>query len=439
MNNGLPKDWKWTTCGELAAKEANSIMDGPFGSKLKTEHYTDRGARVIRLGNIQPMRFIEEDKAFISMKYFEQLRAHEVRAGDLLIAALGDPLGRACRAPSGLGPAIVKADCLRYRPAASVDADYLVYWLNSPEGRKSIEALSHGIGRKRINTQDLRDIPVPVGPIDQQRKIVAELDNIFVRAKLVKGELRKIPNLVQHYNKALLGAAFCGKLTGDNAEQWPIVRLGDVIAEIDAGKNLKCEERPPHQSELGILKVSSVTWGTFDPLEAKTTTADLDQRNRIRTGDFLISRANTLELVGACVIVGPLPNDNLYLSDKVLRIRFTQPIEKWVLYLLRSMSGRAQIEALTVGNQLSMRNISQASLRAIRIPLPSDKVRNRVLRCLEGALEGMAKSLSEVILARDFIARFDQAILAKAFRGELPMQVERGTISPDMREVAMAK
>lgn len=125
MKNGLPKNWRWTTCAELAMHEPNAIMDGPFGSKLKTEHYTEKGARVVRLGNIHPMRFADDDKAFISMEYFKQLRAHEVCAGDLLVAALGDPLGRACRVPPDLGPSIVKADCLRFRPAASVDADYL--------------------------------------------------------------------------------------------------------------------------------------------------------------------------------------------------------------------------------------------------------------------------------------------------------------------------
>lgn len=92
---------------------------------------------------------------------------------------------------------------------------------------------------------------------------------------------------------------------------------------------MRCEERPPKPSERGIVKVSSVSWGSFDQQAAKTIDANLDPRTLIAPGDFLISRANTLELVGACVIVGSLANNNLYLSDKILRIRFRQTIERW--------------------------------------------------------------------------------------------------------------
>jgi len=150
---------------------------------------------------------------------------------------------------------------------------------------------------------------------------------------------------------------------------WPSIRLGDVLASIDAGKNVRCEERLPKQGEQGVVKISSVTWGQFDPSAVKTPLLGihLDERARIRSGDFLISRANTLELVGACVIVGDLREDNLYLSDKVLRLRFKQPVERWVLQYLRSVQGRKQIEGLATGNQLSMRNISQASIESIRI------------------------------------------------------------------------
>src|SRR5688572_27950736 len=48
----LPEEWNWSTVAELAAKEKNSITDGPFGSNLKTEHYKETGPRVIRLQNI---------------------------------------------------------------------------------------------------------------------------------------------------------------------------------------------------------------------------------------------------------------------------------------------------------------------------------------------------------------------------------------------------
>ena len=299
---------------------------------------------------------------------------------------------------------------------------YLWRFLRQDSFREEAQhQMTGAVGQRRVPTQFLKQSTIPLPPLVEQRGIVAKLDNVFARSKSARDELSRIPRLVERYKQAVLAAAFRGQLTADDADRWPVVSLGDVIAGIDAGKNIRCEERPPKPSERGIVKVSSVTWGTFDPLAAKTPDANarLDLRSLIQTGDFLISRANTLELVGACVVVGPFPDNNLYLSDKILRIRFTQPIEHWVLHFLRSAGGRNQIEGLAIGNQLSMRNISQATIRAIRMPLPPEDVRKRVLDSVQKALAAISATLKQATRATDLLHRLDQATLAKAFRGEL--------------------
>ena len=79
--------------------EPNAITDGPFGSNLKTSHYTDAGPRVIRLQNIGDGFFVD-GSAHISQTHFNTLRKHEIVAGDLAIAALGETLPRSCVAPA---------------------------------------------------------------------------------------------------------------------------------------------------------------------------------------------------------------------------------------------------------------------------------------------------------------------------------------------------
>src|ERR1700719_2704924 len=111
---GIPDHWevlktKWITI---------SRCDGPFGSGLKTEHYSTEGVRVIRLQNIRFAAFDDADKAYIDMEYYKQLGDHTVFSGDLIVAGLGDEkhsVGRACVAPEFLGAAMVKADCFRFR------------------------------------------------------------------------------------------------------------------------------------------------------------------------------------------------------------------------------------------------------------------------------------------------------------------------------------
>ncbi len=115
--------------------EVASLADGPFGSNLKTSHYTASGPRVIRLQNIGVGAFRDE-YAHIAAAHFESLRKHEVVAGDVVAASLGDDAPRACRIPAYVGTAIVKADCIRVRPTDDVDAAYLMWSLNSPQTRE---------------------------------------------------------------------------------------------------------------------------------------------------------------------------------------------------------------------------------------------------------------------------------------------------------------
>jgi hypothetical protein len=101
----------------------------------------------------------------------------------------------------------------------------------------------------------------------------------------------------------------------------------------------------------------------------------LNQKYIIQDGDFLFSRANTLELVGACVIANRT-NKTLMLSDKILRFTFSKEVsKKFALYFLRSRIGRKQIEMLSTGNQDSMRNIGQEKISPGYSRKPGSRVR----------------------------------------------------------------
>src|SRR5699024_4661904 len=151
-----------------------SIVDGPFGSSLTSAHYSDSGTRVIRLGNIGTNSFRAQDEAYIPSSYAEQLAGHDARPGDVVIAGLGDeswPLGRAAVVPD-IGPAIVKADCFRARPAADVSGRYLAWALSAPQTRSQVALMARGSTRKRINTSIARAIEIPVPSLERQNSIL---------------------------------------------------------------------------------------------------------------------------------------------------------------------------------------------------------------------------------------------------------------------------
>jgi len=213
----------------------------------------------------------------------------------------------------------------------------------------------------------------------------------------------------------------------EHPERWCWITLDQILESIEAGKSFKCDERPPQDGEVGVIKVSAVTWGEFDASESKTCMDPdrIDPRFFIQPGDFLFSRANTIDLVGACVIVRSVSR-RLMLSDKILRFRFAGVEPKWVLYALRSKHGRREIERLATGNQESMRNIGQDRIRQIRIPLAPLSEQKRIVAEIDKQFTRLDAGVEALKRVQAQLKRYRASVLKAACEGRLvPTEAER--------------
>jgi type I restriction enzyme, S subunit len=224
-----PEGWTWTRLDALAAYEPHAITDGPFGSNLKTSHYTESGPRVIRLQNIGDGAFVDAF-AHISQAHYEELARHKVLAGDLVIAALGEELPRSCVIPPSVGPAIVKADCIRFNPnRVATSAQFLNVILNAEPLKKMVSDIIHGVGRPRLNQQQVKALPVPLPPVAEQEVIVAEVEQRLSIAdaeeKVIEAALKQAARLRQ----SILKRAFEGRLVPQDPSDEPAERLLERI------------------------------------------------------------------------------------------------------------------------------------------------------------------------------------------------------------------
>ena len=207
----VPEQW------DVVALKRVSLdrCDGPFGSGLKSSHYTDGGMRVIRLQNIGHGEFDDSDAAYISASHYATLGDHSVEAGDVLIAGLGDsnhPAGRACVAPACVTPAMVKADCFRFRLNANLaDPEFVSLQMTATADTASA-ILSTGATRKRTNLQTtsarLTAIPSP-------REQYAIVEYARVRISRAKGAQQAVEReiaLLAEYRTRLIADVVTGKL-----------------------------------------------------------------------------------------------------------------------------------------------------------------------------------------------------------------------------------
>jgi type I restriction enzyme S subunit len=206
-------------------------------------------------------------------------------------------------------------------------------------------------------------------------------------------------------------------------EGWAWCRLGEFIDSIDAGKSFKCDEREPNQNEIGVAKVSAVTWGEYDESESKTCIdpSKINPNYFVAQNDFILSRANTIDLVGACVIARKVTK-RIMLSDKTLRINFDGFNQKYFLQYLRSRFGRKQIMELSTGNQESMRNIGQERIQSIIVPICSTSESDYVVDSLDSKLSQIDQLDQTITTALQQAEALRQSILKKAFSGQLVPQ-----------------
>jgi type I restriction enzyme S subunit len=204
-------DWEVKLLGDLVNHKSD-IVDGPFGSNLKSEHYVGAGARVVRLQNIGYGDFRNE-KAFITEEHFERLKKHNVVGGDLLFASLGERLPRTCLMPDLDAPAIVKADCIRIRLSPGVNNRFILYATQSPTARVWASEQLHGLGRPRLGLGNIRAFPVRIPSLEVQDRIVNFLDEQFSRLDASLAVAEAIEKKSSALRRSLLHAAFTGELT----------------------------------------------------------------------------------------------------------------------------------------------------------------------------------------------------------------------------------
>jgi type I restriction enzyme S subunit len=195
---------------------ASEYCDGPFGSGLKSEHYVDEGVRVIRLQNIRAGAFNDSDAVFIEHSYFAtELKRHEVLPDDVLIAGLGDDrnvVGRACVAPPSIGPAIVKADCFRFRLKRDRALPAFVAAQLTIGSEQAAGALSTGSTRSRIPLSVMASRKIALPNIAEQVDICNQVELLTVPLRNAKVAIERSVWLLENRRSSLITSAVTGKI-----------------------------------------------------------------------------------------------------------------------------------------------------------------------------------------------------------------------------------
>ena len=171
----IPDSWEWVRLSGIALDSA----DGPFGSNLKSEHYTNRKeVRIIQLSNIGELGWKDTNSKYTTYEHLETISRSEAYPGDVIIAKMM-PAGRAIICPSDDPKYVLSSDAVRFNFDKRINRKFLYYAINSPVFINQVYSEVQGITRVRTSLTKLRYYLIPLPPLAEQKRIVAKIEQLF--------------------------------------------------------------------------------------------------------------------------------------------------------------------------------------------------------------------------------------------------------------------
>lgn len=283
-----------------------------------------------------------------------------------------------------------------------------------------------GVGLRHVTKGKFEETKLPLPPLAEQKRIVAKLDALSARSARARKDLSRIDTLVTRYKQAVLSKAFSGELTKlQSDEPLKVVSVDAITAELDQGWSPKCERVPATvDDQWAVITTTSIQAIDFFPEENKLLPEFLEPRHhlQINEGDILITRAGPRVRCGVCCYVAKT-RPNLMLCDKAYRLRLTENFDpELFVFLMNSPELMLEIERLKTGGNDSGLNLTQKRFKALQLPQWSMSTQQDCVAVIKKHFAKADRLAAEAKRALELTDKLDEAILAKAFRGELVPQ-----------------
>lgn len=197
---GFSGEWETRSLNEISTE----MVDGPFGSNLKTEHYTtERQVRIIQLSNIGEFGWNDSNVKYTTFSHAAELQRCIVQPGSVLIAKMM-PAGRAIICPDSEKSYILGSDVVKVVPNSSVDSRYLVYATKSQFYLDQIADDTQGSTRARTSVSKLRKTAILFPTKDEQIAIANILSDMDKEIAVFEEQLAKYRQVKQGMMQQLL-------------------------------------------------------------------------------------------------------------------------------------------------------------------------------------------------------------------------------------------
>lgn len=443
------------------------LADATLGKTPRRADYRDKGRhRIVKYRDLKSgaLDLSQTKDAFVADDPDALKNLRRLESGDVLIGASGHDgatVGRKLALVTDLpsdGPTYFVGELFRIRSRTpEISSRWFLHYFSSPEGYRALQTAVTG---GHLTNGRARQILVPIAPPDVQREIVDLLDATRDLETSSLAHLSAARGALGRFRRGVLTAASCGRLTADwreaNSDQMPSAkRLVSTLRrdapasrrQLSSGSVGLAEDLPAGwQSALGFEVFAFVTsgsrgWAKYysdsGPLFLRVGNLDHDsirldvtetqhvrppanaetKRTLVRPNDLLISITAEVGMVA----VAPADMTEAYVNQHVAIARPHPAIDsRYVaIFVAARDGGQMQLESLQRG--ATKAGLGLDDIRSLVIPLPSPAEQVEIVRRVD-RLFALANQLERrTNLASEQITRASEAVVAKAFRGELSL------------------
>ncbi|MCG7377372.1 restriction endonuclease subunit S [Paenibacillus sp. ACRSA] len=335
-----------------------------------------------------------------------------VKSNDILISTVRPYLKAFAKVEDDYGNIICSTGFAVMRVNEGISSDYVFSYLMSDLFINQLIPKMVGANYPAVSAEDIKECSISLPAYKEQLKIASALAEADTLIQKRKEAIAKLDGLVQSVYDDMFGDYRL------NNKDWLVNTLNEVVVDITAGWSVGGEERPKAPTEMAVLKISSVTSGTFNSAQYKVVDPKLLLSRALvhpLKDDILFSRANTRELVGATCMVDADYYD-LFLPDKLWKINVSDKCNPYYfLAVVKNRWFREKLSSKATGTSGSMLNISKSKFLEMEIQMPPKQLQDRYGKIAEN-IQNQKKQMQRQLakLEENF-----QSLLHQAFTGRL--------------------
>lgn len=226
----IPSNWVWCIVDDFAY-----VASGSTPSK---ESFVDEGIPYLKMYNLrnQKIDFDFQPQYIKEEVHYGQLQRSRTEVGDILMNIVGPPLGKLAFIPASLPEANFNQAAVLIRPIIYKDvlAKYLYYYLSEMSEIDSISTKGSA-GQVNISLTQSQNMRVPLPPLSEQKRIVAEVEKWFALIDVIENSQQDLNTAIDQAKNKILDLAIHGKLV-PNEGPWEEVSGKDIFARLISTK-----------------------------------------------------------------------------------------------------------------------------------------------------------------------------------------------------------